>query len=159
MNYGHTFGHALESVTITDSHGVAVSWGIGLANFVSYHEGLLSKEDMECMETLVLANSKDIETMTWPLLGCPAKGQKHRQQHQFQPYEGFGRMFKHRLPLNQRTKGYILEYLGRHGRIKKDAGMSKRAKRPFVGLRVPFLGTRNCRLTRRMKSSLRGHFG
>ena len=35
LNYGHTFGHALESVTDNKiNHGMAVIWGIDIANFI-----------------------------------------------------------------------------------------------------------------------------
>ncbi len=36
LNYGHTFGHALESVTNNEiPHGLAVAWGVDIANFVA----------------------------------------------------------------------------------------------------------------------------
>jgi 3-dehydroquinate synthase len=42
FNYGHSFGHALESaVDYAVPHGIAVSYGIDLANLVSVHHGLL----------------------------------------------------------------------------------------------------------------------
>lgn len=42
FNYGHSFGHALESATdYSIPHGTAVSYGIDLANLVSVHLGLL----------------------------------------------------------------------------------------------------------------------
>jgi 3-dehydroquinate synthase len=42
FNYGHSFGHALESATdYAIPHGTAVSYGIDLANLVSVHLGLL----------------------------------------------------------------------------------------------------------------------
>jgi 3-dehydroquinate synthase len=44
LNYGHTFGHALESVTENEiPHGLAVAWGVDVANFVSAEMGLLDK--------------------------------------------------------------------------------------------------------------------
>ena len=42
FNYGHSFGHALESATdYAIPHGTAVSYGIDLANLASVHLGLL----------------------------------------------------------------------------------------------------------------------
>ena len=42
FNYGHSFGHALESATdYAIPHGTAVSYGIDLANLVSVHLDLL----------------------------------------------------------------------------------------------------------------------
>ena len=41
MNYGHSFGHALESATSYElPHGTAVTIGMDMANFVSYKLGL-----------------------------------------------------------------------------------------------------------------------
>lgn len=46
FNYGHSFGHALESaVGYALPHGIAVAYGIDLANLVSEHFGLLSMAD------------------------------------------------------------------------------------------------------------------
>ena len=44
LNFGHTFGHALESVTQNAvPHGIAVAWGIDVANFVAWRRGLLAR--------------------------------------------------------------------------------------------------------------------
>ena len=45
LNYGHTFGHAIESETNYQiPHGIAVMFGIMIANKISYNKGFLSKE-------------------------------------------------------------------------------------------------------------------
>lgn len=45
LNYGHTFGHALESYTHNViPHGKGVIWGIDVANYIAFKEGLISKE-------------------------------------------------------------------------------------------------------------------
>jgi 3-dehydroquinate synthase len=42
FNYGHSFGHAIESLTNYDvPHGIAVSFGMDMANFVSVKLGLI----------------------------------------------------------------------------------------------------------------------
>lgn len=42
FNYGHSFGHALESTTdYSVPHGIAVGFGMDLANLISHHQGLL----------------------------------------------------------------------------------------------------------------------
>ena len=44
FNYGHSFGHAIESLTkYTIPHGIAVSIGMDMANFISVKMGLLDK--------------------------------------------------------------------------------------------------------------------
>lgn len=46
FNYGHSFGHAIESVTdYKIPHGIAVSLGMDMANFVSNRLDLLSHDD------------------------------------------------------------------------------------------------------------------
>ena len=48
LNYGHTFGHALESVLKNEiPHGKAVVIGIDIVNYVSFRLGLLSKTDFD----------------------------------------------------------------------------------------------------------------
>jgi 3-dehydroquinate synthase len=48
FNYGHSFGHAIESVTsFMIPHGIAVSIGMDIANYVSYRLGLTSLENFE----------------------------------------------------------------------------------------------------------------
>jgi len=43
LNYGHTFGHALEAITQhAIPHGVAVAWGIDLVNFIAWRTGRIS---------------------------------------------------------------------------------------------------------------------
>lgn len=54
LNYGHTFGHALESVTAhAVPHGHAVAWGLDLANYLSHRQGILSKELFERIHRVV----------------------------------------------------------------------------------------------------------
>ena len=44
LNYGHTFGHALEAVTENAvPHGLAVAWGLDAANFTAWRLGLLDR--------------------------------------------------------------------------------------------------------------------
>ena len=45
LNYGHTFGHALEAYTDNDiPHGQGVLWGMDVVNYLAYREGLICKE-------------------------------------------------------------------------------------------------------------------
>tara|TARA_B100001175_G_C19513872_1_gene645801 strand:+ start:3994 stop:5079 length:1086 start_codon:yes stop_codon:yes gene_type:complete len=53
FNYGHTFGHALESVTnYVIPHGIAVSYGIDLANYISVKLGFLGKQERNEMREI-----------------------------------------------------------------------------------------------------------
>ena len=50
LNYGHTFGHALEAVTDHEvPHGVAVAWGLDLVNHLARGRGLLNEADCQAV--------------------------------------------------------------------------------------------------------------
>jgi len=55
FNYGHSFGHAIESLTnYRVPHGIAVSYGMDMANFISVKLGYITNElRMEIRELLV----------------------------------------------------------------------------------------------------------
>lgn len=53
LNFGHTIGHALEK-TLGISHGVAVSVGMAMAADLSHQKGLLSKDAVERIKSLLL---------------------------------------------------------------------------------------------------------
>lgn len=54
LNYGHTFGHALEAITNHEvPHGLAVAWGMDLANFISLRHGWLSELDFQMMQQFI----------------------------------------------------------------------------------------------------------
>lgn len=51
LNYGHCYGHALESVTnFGVAHGEAVLIGMGLANIISLRRGLMSQQVYDELE-------------------------------------------------------------------------------------------------------------
>lgn len=54
LNYGHTFGHALEAYTDNQiPHGKGVIWGLDVANYISVNYGLLSKDDYLRIKKLI----------------------------------------------------------------------------------------------------------
>lgn len=57
LNYGHTFGHALEAITEygTWLHGEAVAIGMAVAARIAVANGLLSQEDAQRQQTLLQA--------------------------------------------------------------------------------------------------------
>jgi 3-dehydroquinate synthase len=59
-NYGHTFGHAIESLTnYSIKHGLAVTLGMHIANYVSHRLGYISKEDLDYLQGCVEFNLPD----------------------------------------------------------------------------------------------------
>jgi 3-dehydroquinate synthase len=58
MNYGHSFGHAIESATsFAIPHGIAVTIGMDMANFVSMRLGPGTAETYERMRPTLVANA------------------------------------------------------------------------------------------------------
>lgn len=54
LNYGHTFGHALEAIThYAVPHGQAVVWGLDLVNWIALHQGLLAKSDFDLIHAFI----------------------------------------------------------------------------------------------------------
>jgi 3-dehydroquinate synthase len=54
LNYGHTFGHALESVTnYAIPHGTAVVVGMDIVNYVAVEYGMMSKETFAFMHQVI----------------------------------------------------------------------------------------------------------
>lgn len=59
MNYGHSFGHAIESTAdFAVPHGIAVSIGCDMANFISVKYNLTDVENFERMHKIFLKNYK-----------------------------------------------------------------------------------------------------
>jgi 3-dehydroquinate synthase len=57
FNYGHTFGHAIESLTsYAIPHGQAVTLGMDLANFIALKRGMIGKETFDQMHALLKKN-------------------------------------------------------------------------------------------------------
>lgn len=54
LNYGHTFGHALESLSrYSLPHGLGVAWGIDVVNFLAVQRGLLQPEIREQVRSFI----------------------------------------------------------------------------------------------------------
>ena len=67
MNYGHSFGHAIESATgYAVPHGIAVTLGMDMANEVSLQKGLLDQETYDELHLLLTANYAGFEDFPIP---------------------------------------------------------------------------------------------
>jgi 3-dehydroquinate synthase len=63
MNYGHSFGHAIEASTnFAVPHGIAVNFGMSMANYLAYKMGLISENELLELEQIL---SKTIDTNLW----------------------------------------------------------------------------------------------
>lgn len=57
FNYGHSFGHAIESYTnYAIAHGIAVSFGMDIANELSFQMDLMPKESLLAMREVLEKN-------------------------------------------------------------------------------------------------------
>ena len=67
MNYGHSFGHAIESATdFAIPHGIAVTIGMDTANFLSWQFGLTDKFTFEELHPVLAANYAGFEQTPIP---------------------------------------------------------------------------------------------
>lgn len=57
LNYGHTFGHALEAYTHNEiPHGKGVIWGIDVVNYIAYRQGVITQNDYMRVKKLIHAH-------------------------------------------------------------------------------------------------------
>ena len=67
MNYGHSFGHAIESATnYKIPHGIAVTIGMDMANYISWKFGLASQSVYEELHLVLAANYKGFDQIKIP---------------------------------------------------------------------------------------------
>lgn len=60
LNFGHTFGHAIESATqYKIPHGIAVTIGMDMANYVAYQLGFGSEENYQRIHPTLKKNYQD----------------------------------------------------------------------------------------------------
>jgi 3-dehydroquinate synthase len=68
MNYGHSFGHAIEAATdFAVPHGIAVTIGMDMANYVALQRGEASESLFRLMHAPLRRNYKGFERATVPL--------------------------------------------------------------------------------------------
>ncbi len=68
MNYGHSFGHAIESATrFAIPHGIAVTLGMDMANFISARLGIGADDHYQRMHAALARNYEDFACTEIPL--------------------------------------------------------------------------------------------
>lgn len=68
MNYGHSFGHAIEAATnFLIPHGIAVSLGMDMANYQSFQMGRVTKEQFVNWHDCLKKNYKNYLNTNIPL--------------------------------------------------------------------------------------------
>ena len=115
FNYGHSFGHAIESLTNYEvPHGIAVSCGMDMANFVSVKLGYLQceirQEIRELLEQIwdgYVISNLSIEKFANAL----SKDKKNvGKELRLILCKGYGELFKAGIPLDGQFIGLLEEY-------------------------------------------------
>jgi 3-dehydroquinate synthase len=69
MNYGHTFGHALEAATkYKIPHGIAITMGMDIANYISKELGFITNVDFNKIHEVLFLNYKSFHKLKINLL-------------------------------------------------------------------------------------------
>ena len=115
LNYGHSFGHAIESITdYRIPHGIAVNYGMDIANYISAKLGYISEKLRQEIRELLALNwagiplgEIDIEEFTNAL----RKDKKNvGSDVRVILMGGLGKMFKTSLDVNQQTLQWLKTY-------------------------------------------------
>lgn len=115
FNYGHSFGHAIETLThYRIPHGIAVSYGMDIANFISMKLGFISME--------MRNDIRDIARSFWPgfsikdidpdrLINVLGKDKKNvGTRLGLILTKGYGRVFKQIMSSDEQFRSWLREY-------------------------------------------------
>ncbi len=115
FNYGHSFGHAIEALThFRVPHGVAVSYGMDMANYVSVKLGLIPQEIRDEVRAIVVnfwpgfeINELDVDTFIKAL----SKDKKNvGKKLGLILNKGYGQIFKNVMDSDDTFRNWMVEY-------------------------------------------------
>lgn len=128
FNYGHSFGHAIESITnYSIPHGIAVSFGMDIANFISFKKGYINKEILknsrELFEKIWIGYEDDIKNLdTHKFLIALSKDKKNKgDQLGLILKRGYGKVFKDFTENDKLFKSWIEDYFKNQLKIVNDS--------------------------------------
>jgi 3-dehydroquinate synthase len=115
FNYGHSFGHALETTThYSVPHGIAVSFGMDLANVISSHLGLiplaLRNRIRPTLAKVWAGMSLDEIDMNDFFMALAHDKKNEGKEIKVILTKGIGKMFKTTLVLDMEMKQLIEDY-------------------------------------------------
>ncbi len=118
FNYGHTFGHAIETVTSYGiNHGQAVTMGMDMANYISMKKGYIKEEVFDRLHGILARNMPDFALSEESSDGYFKALSKDKKNVGADLgcilTKGPGKMFKELVPMNRVFKDDIFEYFGR----------------------------------------------
>lgn len=116
LNYGHTFGHALEAYTKNEiPHGKAVIWGIDVVNYIAWKEGVIIREYYEDIKKLIRNAfiEKEIEIEKPEELFEIIRTDKKVKGNimNFAILDGPSHLIVYPLEINEKLKNTFLEYI------------------------------------------------
>jgi 3-dehydroquinate synthase len=116
LNYGHSFGHAIESATdFAIPHGIAVTMGMELANALSVRRGLVARAELEAAATMIAANRAGFERVEVPedrFLQALARDKKNAGtgEARLVLLRGPGKVFLERVALDDDFRSFCRGY-------------------------------------------------
>jgi len=115
FNYGHTFGHAIETVSdYRVNHGQAVTLGMDIANYISMHLGYVTDQQYASMHTVLWKNIPDFQLsdkMFDRYYSALAKDKKNIGKNLGCILtRGPGKMEKIQIPFDEKLKDLIRSY-------------------------------------------------
>lgn len=119
FNYGHSFGHAIESLTNYEvPHGIAVSFGMDIANYISLKKGYISEGLYQDVRSLLSKNWGDTKLCAVNLDNFKAALLKDKKVIGTTLHviltKGMGKMFKTPLELDEQVGNWIGECLNNY---------------------------------------------
>ena len=115
FNYGHSFGHAIESLTnYKVPHGIAVSFGMDMSNFISVKLGFIPKQVRDDVRELTewIWEGYDIKGIDLDsYLNALSKDKKNvGTKLGLILNKGYGKIFKNVMDADDTFKSWIKEY-------------------------------------------------
>ncbi len=115
FNYGHSFGHAIESVTnYRVPHGIAVSYGMDMANFVSVKLGFINEEVRQNIRTVLMniwEGTTLYEVTVDNLKNALSKDKKNvGNELRLILNKGIGNIFVHKMKMDEQFTQWLEEY-------------------------------------------------
>ncbi len=115
FNYGHSFGHAIESMTNYEvPHGIAVSHGMDIANFVAVKMGIQKEETRNRIRAVTERFWTDGEIRNFDIdeyLNLLSKDKKNKgKQLGIILCDDFGKLAKYMLNADKEFKKMLVDY-------------------------------------------------
>ena len=119
FNYGHTFGHAIESITdYRIPHGVSVTFGMDMANFVSWKKGYISIEVYQRARNVYQKIWEDYDISNIDISELISAMEKDKKNERGKLglilTKGWGKMFKDLTEPNDLFKSWMEDYINNY---------------------------------------------